>query len=80
MLLLFTLLTVGVLKERWLKPAAQPLLYWMGLFFVPAGVGVLDHLALLQTEGLGLITAATVSTLLIILITGHLYQFWESRQ
>ncbi len=79
MLLLFILLTTGIVEEHWIKPAAQPLLHWMGLFFVPAGVGVIDHFALLHTEGPGLLAAAAVSTLLIILLTGHLYQYWESK-
>ena len=79
MLILFGLLLSRVIPENWIKPAANPLLHWMGLFFVPAGVGVIEHLALLQTEGLALMGAAAISTALILVLTGHLYQVWEKR-
>ena len=79
MLLLFTLLATGLVKEQWIKPACQPLLHWMGLFFVPAGVGVIDHLPLLQQEGPALMAAATLSTALIIVTVGHLYQGWNAK-
>lgn len=79
MLLLCALLLSRVVKEEWIKPAANPLLHWMGLFFVPAGVGVIEHLSLLKAEGAALIASAAISTLLILLATGHLYQAWEKR-
>lgn len=79
MLLLCGLLLTRVVKESWIKPAANPLLHWMGLFFVPAGVGVVDHLALLQSEGVAFLASAAISTLLILLFTGHLYQLWEGK-
>ncbi|MCM2680506.1 CidA/LrgA family protein [Echinimonas agarilytica] len=79
MLLLFILLSTRVIKEQWIRPAAEPLLHWMGLFFVPAGAGVIDHLGLLEQEGVALVAAASISTVAIILTAGHLYQWLERR-
>ncbi|RZQ53263.1 CidA/LrgA family protein [Pseudoalteromonas phenolica] len=44
MLLLFLLLSIGVIKAAWIAPASQPVLKYMALFFIPAGVGLVEHL------------------------------------
>ena len=44
MLLLFCLLLAGIIKEAWIAPACQPILKYMALFFIPAGVGLVQHL------------------------------------
>lgn len=44
MLLLFCLLLAGIIKEAWIAPACQPILKYMALFFIPAGVGLVEHL------------------------------------
>lgn len=44
MLLLFCLLLAGIIKETWIAPACKPILKYMALFFIPAGVGLVEHL------------------------------------
>jgi len=44
MIALFLLLLTGVIKEAWIAPACQPILKYMALFFIPAGVGLVEHL------------------------------------
>lgn len=50
------------------------LLRHMSLLFVPAGVGVIVHLALLGQSALALVVAVFVSTLLTIVVTGLVMQ------
>ena len=50
MLLLFLLLCSGIIKAEWIAPASEPILKYMALFFIPAGVGVVDHLSLITAH------------------------------
>ena len=50
------------------RPVAQGLLGNLSLLFVPAGVGVVGHLDLLATEGVPLLAALIVSTVLAIAV------------
>ena len=53
MLLLLALLLCGAVKERSiLSPAARFLIGNMGLFFVPALVGTLEYLEILQSQAI----------------------------
>lgn len=49
-----------------LRPTTQGLLAHLSLFFVPAGVGVVAHTALLKSHGLALALAIAGSTVLAI--------------
>jgi holin-like protein len=49
--------------------ASAALIGILGLLFVPAGAGVVQHLPLLQAHGLGLATALVGSTLLTLVVT-----------
>ena len=48
MLILLSLLLTGIIKESHVTPCASPLLNFMPLFFIPAGVGFIEHLGLIQ--------------------------------
>ena len=48
MLILLSLLLCGLVKEQQLLPCASPLLNFMPLFFIPAGVGFIEHLGLIR--------------------------------
>ncbi|MCF2856287.1 CidA/LrgA family protein [Pseudoalteromonas sp. SMS1] len=47
MLILFGLLHWRLLRPEWLDSAAQNLIKYLAFFFIPVGVGVLNHLDLL---------------------------------
>jgi holin-like protein len=49
---------------RLLQPTARVLLMHLSLLFVPAGVGVMVHSARLATEGVAIVVAIVVSTVL----------------
>lgn len=76
------LLVVGLAVSRVWRPfddeelasgelgqAATKLLENMSLFFVPAGVGVVQYLGLLKAQGLALSVSLVVSTLLTLVAT-----------
>lgn len=70
MLLLFmTLLLRGGVPAS-LQTVSNRLLSYLSLLFVPAGVGIITHLTLLQSESLPLIITLLVSTILTMVVTG----------
>lgn len=48
----------------------------MGVCFVPAGVGVMEHFGLLKIHGAALITLTIISTILLMLLVGYLFQYF----
>ncbi|TMP19507.1 CidA/LrgA family protein [Pseudoalteromonas sp. S2893] len=48
MVILLSLLLLGVVKEHHIKPSASPILNIMPIFFIPAGVGFIEHIALIK--------------------------------
>ena len=70
MLLLFAgLLICGKVPER-LGQVTGALMEHLSLLFVPAGVGVMTHLSLLENQWLPISLSLVVSTLLTIAVTG----------
>ncbi len=55
--------------EAALQEAADGLLGWLGLLFVPAGVGIVANLALLRAAWLPISVSLIGSTLLTLLVT-----------
>ena len=59
---------------RPMRHAADSLLRWLGLLFVPAGVGIVANLAVLRAAWLPVTVALVGSTLLTLLTTALLMQ------
>lgn len=78
MVLLLALLRArrGISDE--LKRAGESMLRYLPLFFVPAGVGIVQHLSLLREVWLPMLLSITVSTLLA-MISGALVMQSVSR-
>ncbi len=73
MLLLFlTLQARGRLPEG-LRSTAEGLLSQLPLLFVPAGVGIMQHLSLLSREWLAIVLALAVSTLASFSVTAFVF-------
>jgi holin-like protein len=70
--------------SRPLIRTANGLIAHMGLFFVPAGVGVIGEMAVLRREWLPILAGLLVSTLLGLVVTGlvmnHVTRLVETRQ
>ncbi len=63
-----------------LRDTAQGLLRHMGLLFVPAGAGVVGELTVLKQNAVALLIAIPVSTVLGLLVTGMLMQWFMRRE
>lgn len=66
MILLFLALVSKVVKPEKVKRLSTLLTGNMGLFFLPAGVGLMNSLGLLSKYWMVIATASVVSTLLVI--------------
>ena len=61
-----------------LKPTSSTLLTHLSLLFVPAGVGVMLHVARIASEWLPILVALVTSTALAIVVTALVIE-WTSR-
>lgn len=80
MLFLFLLLLVRDGPSLELRSTTQTLLQHLSLLFVPAGVGVVLHLRLIQEEWLAITVALFASTLLAMLVTVTVMRLAQSRR
>ncbi|WP_234732324.1 CidA/LrgA family protein [Acidocella facilis] len=63
-----------------LRQTAQGLLKYLGLLFVPAGVGIVNEFGALRENALAILVAIAVSTTLGLLVTGVTMQWFLSRR
>jgi holin-like protein len=78
MLLLAGLLLGRLLRLELVRPAADLLLRYMGLFFVPPGVGLMLHFDLIAAEWPAILAASLASTLAVLVIVGLVQQRMET--
>ena len=67
---LFTLLCTGLVKESWVADAADFLLRHLVFFFVPIAVGLMNWGGVFYEYGWTLLAAIVISTLVPLLLTG----------
>jgi holin-like protein len=81
--LVVTLLFTGILKARHVQLGAEFLLAEMMLFFMPAFVVAITYLGLFATEGLRLVAAVALGTLVVmagtVWVVDRVFR-WESRR
>ena len=75
MLILFTALCTGVVKLSSVKETGHFLIQIMPMMFIPATVGLLESWDIMQGFLTAIIVIALVSTVLVILASGHATQF-----
>lgn len=75
MLLLFVLLMLRVAKADDVRPVAKFLLGTMALFFVPYGVGLIESYRVILDNLWAIITATVLSTVVVLLVTGHTFEW-----
>ena len=80
MLLLTVLLKVKVIKLEWVKGFADFLIAHMGLFFVPPGVALMLYLDIIEAQLLPIVAATVISTILVLISTGWVYQLIRGRK
>ena len=75
MLLLASFLKMKWVKLEWVEKISEFLLANLGFFFVPPGVAIMLYLDVIQKELLPIAMATVISTVLVLVVTGHLHQF-----
>lgn len=79
MLFLTLFLHLGWIKLEWVKVISDLLIANLGLFFVPPSVAILVYFDLIASNFWSIITAVVVSTLIVVVATGHTYQFLRKK-
>ncbi|MGM0901034.1 MAG: CidA/LrgA family protein [Bacillota bacterium] len=74
MILLYLLMSNGIVKLKYIEVAASFLLKHLSLFFIPIAVGLMDYGGLIQTSGIQLILVIAVSSMIGLFVTGGLTQ------
>lgn len=70
MLLLTLALKLEIVKPVQIERLSEFLVHNLGLFFVPAGVGLMNCFGIISTEWLPIVGATVGSTVIIIAVTG----------
>ncbi|GGN93743.1 CidA/LrgA family protein [Saccharibacillus kuerlensis] len=79
-LVLFLLLQFRVVKLEWIELGATWLLAELLLFFIPAAVGVMNYIPLLEQDGLRIFAVVLLSTLLVMTSSGLLARTLSRRK
>lgn len=72
MILLAILILSGLIKMEQVETASAMLLDNLALFFIPPGVGLMLYFKLISSEFVAIVATATISTLLVLGITGKI--------
>lgn len=76
MLIFAALLKSGIVKEHRVKSAADFLVRYMSVFFIPPGVGLICYFGLIRAQWLPIVVASTVSAVLVLLCTAVVYKLF----
>lgn len=80
MILLFVALAFKKVNPNKVKKISTALTQNMGLFFVPAGVGLMNSIGVISDYWAVILTASVVSTILVIACVGLIQQSFEKRR
>lgn len=69
---LFALLQFRIVKLEWIELGANWLLAELLLFFIPAAVGVMNYIPLLEQDGIRILAVVILSTLMVMVSSGLL--------
>ena len=79
MIVLTLFLHLGWIKLHWVKAFSDMLISHLGLFFVPPSVAILAYFDLIAKNFWSISVAIVVSTIIVMVVTGHVYQFIRKR-
>ncbi|MGF1679684.1 CidA/LrgA family protein [Photobacterium makurazakiensis] len=79
MLLLFALLSIGLIPAHWTMKGCHFLIRHMALLFVPVGVGLINYLDLLQTNALTILLSTLGSSIIVFVVIGLTVQYKEKQ-
>ncbi len=69
-LVIFILLEAHIIRIEWIDIGAKWLLAELLLFFVPAAVGIMKYIPMLQSDGLRIAIVVLISTFIVMASTG----------
>jgi holin-like protein len=78
--LLLALLLSGIVKECHVKPCASPILNIMPIFFIPAGVGFIEHLALIESHWAFLLSVILIVPISSLLLISGVIAYFKGRE
>ncbi|MDO5607741.1 MAG: CidA/LrgA family protein [Capnocytophaga sp.] len=79
MLFLTLFLHLGWIKLHWVKAMSDILVANLGLFFVPPSVAIMLYFDLIAANFWSIMIAVIVSTIAVVIATGHVYQFLRKK-
>ncbi len=80
MLLLTIMLKIGWIKVDWVKGFSDFLLNNLAFFFVPAGVSLMFYFNLIKASFWPIVVSASISTVVVLVVTGWVHQLMRKRQ
>ena len=80
MLFLLVLLLTGLVKEHHIKPTASPILNIMPIFFIPAGVGFIEHLELIRSHWVFLVSVVIFVPMTTLLLLSNVIAFFKGKE
>src|SRR5262245_57843406 len=80
LVLLFTLLSAGIVKERWVSGAATLLTRHLAFFFIPITVGLMGLTDVFVASGAAIVITLVVSAVLGICVAGFTSQALAARK
>ncbi len=75
MAILFTALCTGIIKLSAVKEVGMFLVSIMPMMFIPASVGLIESWGVMQNFLTAIIVISLLSTLFVVVVTGHVTQF-----
>ncbi|WP_435234878.1 CidA/LrgA family protein [Psychromonas sp. PT13] len=80
LILLFIALSTPLVKAEWITLSGDFILRYMALLFIPIGAGLVNYLDLLLTHWLAIVCSLLFTTLFIMLLVGHFFQFLDKKK
>jgi len=71
-IVVFILLETGILRLEWIELGANWLLAELLLFFIPAAVGVMKYIPMLESDGVRILIVVIFSTFIVMASSGLL--------
>ncbi len=75
MLLLTLCLQIKLVKLKQVEIVANFLVKNLAFFFIPPGIALMLHLGIIKAQIVPIVVASVVSTVVVFMITGWVYQF-----
>ncbi|KRL01667.1 CidA/LrgA family protein [Liquorilactobacillus capillatus] len=76
MVLLYSLLSLHILKVEWVDSFGAILINLIGFLFVPSGISLAANLDIMKAEGIQIVTVIIISTIILLLVTAYTTRFF----